>query len=144
MWNQSLRISDPLYYFTDSLEVKEIYNFISHHFPFFDINEAAGWKNSLRHALSCQKKYFRSWENPIPSIPQDSRGKHSKIYSFRQEMRQKLIQSAQNACLLKEYQVKKAMINPEDLWNLIWKYKRILIVITYLLRILRIEILKRS
>ena len=59
-------------------------------------------------------------------------------------MRQKLIQSAQNACLLKEYQVKKAMINPEDLWNLIWKYKRILIVITYLLRILRIEILKRS
>ena len=107
------------FYFTDSLEVKEIYNFISQHFPFFDINEGAGWKNSLRHALSCQKKYFRSWENPIPSIPQDSRGKHSKIYSFRQEMRQKLIQSAQNACLLKEDQLKKAMLNPEDLWNLI-------------------------
>ena len=75
----------------------------------------------LRHTLT-RKEFFISKENPglkkggefEGSAPHyKHEGKASKFYSLHPEMHQKLVESAKNACLKNEEQVKKAMTNPE-------------------------------
>ena len=53
--------------FSGCLVVKQIYNFIVQHFPFFDINEKSGWKNSIRHTL-IQKKFFDKAKEEAPNV----------------------------------------------------------------------------
>ena len=103
--------------------VHELYNFVAENFPYFGINGPAAnhWKNSLRHTL-IRKELFTSKENPglkkgcefggnAPHYKHE--GKASKFWSLQPEMHQKLVESAKNACLKNEEQVKKAMTNPE-------------------------------
>ena len=113
-------------FFPGRLVVKQIYNFIVQHFPFFDINEPSGWKNSIRHTL-IQKKFFDHTIEEAPTVQPNlkinsngktvgrvrNKGRVSYSYAIVPEKYERLIQSVTEACLKNEKQVKKAMAKPE-------------------------------
>lgn len=49
---------------TKALPVKEIYNWILDHFPFYK-NAPTGWKNSVRHNLSLNKCFCKVDKAPV-------------------------------------------------------------------------------
>lgn len=49
-----------------ALPVKQIYNWIQSHFPFYR-NAPTGWKNSVRHNLSLNKCFCKVEKAPVSS-----------------------------------------------------------------------------
>ncbi|KAJ8274834.1 hypothetical protein COCON_G00094590 [Conger conger] len=68
------------------LPVKDIYNWILHHFPYF-ANAPTGWKNSVRHNLSLNKCFKK-----VDKDRSQSMGKGS-LWCIEAEYRQNLIQA---------------------------------------------------
>ncbi|XP_036405065.1 forkhead box protein N3-like isoform X1 [Megalops cyprinoides] len=68
------------------LPVKDIYNWILHHFPYF-ANAPTGWKNSVRHNLSLNKCFKKVDKDRSQSV-----GKGS-LWCIEAEYRQNLIQA---------------------------------------------------
>ncbi|XP_043930627.1 forkhead box protein N3 isoform X2 [Protopterus annectens] len=71
---------------TKRLPVKDIYNWILEHFPYF-VNAPTGWKNSVRHNLSLNKCFKKVDKDRSQSI-----GKGS-LWCIDPEYRQNLIQA---------------------------------------------------
>nr|AUR44907.1 foxn3 [Andrias davidianus] len=71
---------------TKRLPVKDIYNWILEHFPYFE-NAPTGWKNSVRHNLSLNKCFKKVDKDRSQSI-----GKGS-LWCIDPEYRQNLIQA---------------------------------------------------
>ena len=74
------------------------------------------WKRALKHSISensRKKIFFRHVNLGDLNIQEKSGNKHYYSYSLVPEWRQKLIESAQNACKKYQDQIKRAMKRPE-------------------------------
>jgi len=99
-----------------NLIVSDIYKFISQNFPYYDMKQIQGWKNSVRHTLSLGR-FFEKKETIHNFGKSTWNGKSIMSWTMSQDKVQQLMENVLLICNKMEEKIKSTMQNPEFFEN---------------------------